>query len=84
MASTDRDALVALYRSTDGANWKINDNWDTDAELSTWHGVIVNDEGRVVTLTLCRNDLRGTVFLELPDEHVISSCGVIWDRETHR
>ncbi|CAM9847245.1 unnamed protein product, partial [Ectocarpus sp. 12 AP-2014] len=49
-ASTDRDALVALFVSTNGANWTCNDNWDTDAELGTWHGVDVNERGRVVKL----------------------------------
>ncbi|CAN0309585.1 unnamed protein product, partial [Ectocarpus fasciculatus] len=34
MALTDRDALVALFRSTGGANsWKRTDNWDTAAEI---------------------------------------------------
>ena len=29
-ATTDRDALVALYEATDGDNWKDNDNWLTN------------------------------------------------------
>lgn len=60
MASTDRDTLVALFRSTDGANWTLNSGWDTDADLSQWYGVKVNDEGRVVRLSLGGNNLRGT------------------------
>ncbi|CAN0352184.1 unnamed protein product, partial [Ectocarpus sp. 6 AP-2014] len=36
MISTDREALVALFRSTGGAGWRRRDNWDTDADLATW------------------------------------------------
>ncbi|CAM9428198.1 unnamed protein product [Ectocarpus sp. 13 AM-2016] len=59
MASTDREALVALFRWTGGAGWTRRDNWDTDADLVTWHGVTVNDQGRVVILDLSDNNLQG-------------------------
>lgn len=59
MAQTDREALLALYLSTDGPNWSDKTNWGTDADLSDWHGVRVNDEGRVVGLRLSFNNLRG-------------------------
>lgn len=59
MVSTDRDVLVALFFSTDGARWNSKRNWNTDAELSQWHGVEVDDENRVVTLALIANNLRG-------------------------
>lgn len=59
MGSTDRDVLLILYWSTGGANWKKNDNWDTDADVSRWHGVKVNEQGRVVELQLGGNNLRG-------------------------
>lgn len=60
--ATDRDrgALLALFGSTGGANWSEKDNWGTDADLSQWHGVLVN-EGRVVKLDLESNNLRGDV-----------------------
>ncbi|CAM9177444.1 unnamed protein product [Ectocarpus sp. 8 AP-2014] len=61
MALTDRDALVALFRSTGGASWDKKDNWDTAAEIATWSGVQVNDEGRVVKLRLKSNNLRGPI-----------------------
>ena len=35
----DRDVLVALYLATDGDNWANNDNWLSDAPISTWYGV---------------------------------------------
>ena len=59
MASVDRDTLVALYHATDGASWKRSENWNTDDDISTWDGVEVNTEGRVVGLSLPGNHLRG-------------------------
>lgn len=65
MTSTDRDALVALYYATGGANWNRNSNWNTGAPLSDWYAVKVNDEGRVVKLHLGSNNLKGifTMFI---------------------
>ncbi|CAM9772201.1 unnamed protein product [Ectocarpus sp. 13 AM-2016] len=59
MASTDRDALNDLFEATSGASWVTNLNWGTDAPLSEWHGVEVNEEGRVVKLVLDSNGLEG-------------------------
>lgn len=59
MASTDRDLLLALYTATDGANWKDSTSWGTDADVSQWYGVGVNNQGRVVELALSYNNLRG-------------------------
>ena len=58
-SSMDRAGLVALFRSTDGANWKTNSNWNTDAGLATWEGVKLNRAGRVVGLSLPNNNLHG-------------------------
>ncbi len=49
--STDRDALVALYNSTDGDSWTDRANWLTDTDLSTWRGVMVSN-GRVTRLAV--------------------------------
>ncbi|CAN0454574.1 unnamed protein product [Ectocarpus fasciculatus] len=63
MSSGDRAALVALFRSTGGTQWKYSWNWDTDADLWQWHGVQVNDDGRVVMLILLNNNLEGILSL---------------------
>lgn len=75
MASTDKDALLALYDATSGPNWSID--WDKGAELKAWHGVDVNDQGRVVQLDLSANNLQGVLstnlsydVLDLPQEFV--------------
>lgn len=66
MDSTDREILVALHRATRGANWKQDDNWDTDANLSSWYGVKVDDEGHVVKLSLKYNNLQGIRGIRRP------------------
>lgn len=59
MAQTDREALVALYNATGGPSWKQNRNWNTDADLSQWHGILTSNQGRVVRLALTSNNLQG-------------------------
>ena len=62
MASADRDTLEALFRSTCGERWKEKANWTADTELSTWHGVKADEDGRVVELRLdWDNNLQGVI-----------------------
>ena len=63
---SDRQALIALYNATDGADWTNNENWLTDAPLGEWHGVTVSD-GRVTGVNLVNNQLRGRIPPELGD-----------------
>ena len=66
----DWRALVALYKATDGANWRNNFNWSesdsppTAAELDNWYGVTVSDN-RVSHLHLQSNSLSGPIPGEL-------------------
>lgn len=62
LAITDRAALVALFRATGGENWKNCKNWNTDTRLSTWFGVGISDQGRVMSLMLVSNNLQGTAM----------------------
>ncbi len=57
----DRAALVALYEATDGPNWANNENWLTDAPLGEWYGVELDVFGRVVSIELPDNRLRGVI-----------------------
>ena len=75
MAQTDRKALVAFYRATDGANWNNSTGWDTAVDLSDWYGIKTNDQGRVVKLGLYDNNLRGINCLPY-EVFVVHSCGV--------
>ena len=62
--SSDRDALVALYKATDGPNWTNNTNWLSDKPVGNWHGVTVSS-GRVTGLELNSNQLSGPIPFEL-------------------
>ena len=64
--ATDRAALAALYRATDGANWKTSTNWLSGEPLSTWHGVLLTTpSGRVRVLSLPSNRLHGALPAEI-------------------
>ena len=65
--SGDRAALEALYRATDGDNWKDNTGWLTDAPLGDWYGVTADSRGRVTELSLGSNGLEGTIPPALGD-----------------
>ena len=71
MASIDNDALLALYHATRVPEWE--NNWDTETDISLWHGVTVN-EGRVVELELSSNNLQGILSTNL-------SCDVLYLRQ---
>ena len=59
--SLERDALVALYDATGGANWTNNTNWLSDEPMGEWHGVTTDEEGRVFGLSLTENQLSGEI-----------------------
>jgi len=60
ISAQDSLALVALYDSTDGANWTNNTNWLTGESLSTWHGITVTNY-HVTSVNLSSNNLNGTI-----------------------
>ena len=67
VSQEERNALIAFYKATDGANWTNNTNWDTDpnstSDVNTWFGVTArNVAGRysVVILDLPENNLIGS------------------------
>ncbi|MBN2103269.1 T9SS type A sorting domain-containing protein, partial [bacterium] len=62
---TEQDslALIALYNSTDGANWTNRDNWLT-GPVNTWYGITV-ESGRVAAINLPNNNLVGSIPSEI-------------------
>ena len=64
---SDREILEILFDATGGPNWTNSDNWLTDAPLRDWHGVQVDSEGRVWSLSLLANALTGSIPPELGD-----------------
>ena len=64
----DRDALIALYNATEGANWSgAGTQWDLNADISTWYGVTLNESGRVIELDLRLRNLIGSLPAEIGD-----------------
>ncbi len=61
----DREALAALYHSTDGPNWTNNTNWLSDAPLDSWHGIGTTTLGEVQYLNLGENNLHGIIPPEI-------------------
>lgn len=69
----DWTALKALYESTNGDSWTNNTGWrevignvpTTNCNLEMLHGVKLDSQGRVESLTLVRNKLNGSIPVEL-------------------
>ncbi len=57
----EREALAALYASASGTAWADHTAWLSSAPLATWHGVTVDDAGRVIGLRLIGNGLSGAI-----------------------
>ena len=62
---SDRDILEILYHATGGPNWYSQDNWLSNAPPREWHGVRVDGQGRVFSLSLGGNSLTGLIPPEL-------------------
>lgn len=58
------EALVALYNSTDGANWNHNDVWLDTNTLCAWYGLKC-EAHHVTELNMLNNHLHGTIPSEL-------------------
>ncbi len=56
----DREALMAIFNSTNGNNWRNKTNWGTNKPLSEWYGVKINGDGTVYSLYLSDNNLSGS------------------------
>ncbi|CAM9739937.1 unnamed protein product, partial [Choristocarpus tenellus] len=54
----DRKALTVLFESTGGEKWRSKEGWASEAPLEEWYGITL-DEGRVVSLRLENNNLKG-------------------------
>lgn len=63
--ASERNALVALYNTTNGPGWANKSNW-LNADESTWFGVVISS-CHVTNLNLTNNQLAGTLPPELGD-----------------
>lgn len=62
---TDREILERFYVAAGGPNWVNKYFWLTDEPLERWYGVSTDSAGRVVGLSLIRNNLTGAVAPQL-------------------
>ncbi len=66
ISNEDRDALVALYQTTGGPDWRNSENWlSRTKSLGEWYGVTTDLNGRVIKLDLESNRLNGEIPPEL-------------------
>ena len=65
--SLERDALIALYESTDGLNWTNSTDWTSFAPLGEWYGVTTDVNGMVTDLVLTDNNLSGLLPSQVGD-----------------
>lgn len=63
----ERNALIALYRSTGGDNWNNKTNWCSDKPVSEWYGISTDSYGLVKSISLISNNLDGTLPEEIGD-----------------
>ena len=77
--SAECAALVALYNSTDGANWDNNTNWLATITPSNWVGVTVT-AGNVTGLSLYNNQLSGSIASELGNLSKLQSLNISYNQ----
>ena len=76
----ERDALVALYTSTAGINWKNSANWNGQlGSECEWHGVFCSNS-HVSVINLSNNQLTGTIPSEIGDLKYLKTLS-LWTNE---
>jgi|GEM_PF-1971026 len=80
--SSERDALIALYNATDGANWNNNTEWlgAVGTECS-WFGVSCVNE-HVIVIGLSSNNLSGTIPAQLGQLSHLQELWLSWNQLT--
>jgi Leucine-rich repeat (LRR) protein len=60
--TTECQALIALYNSTDGANWWDNTGWNVTNSPCSWYGIVCNNAyTNVRSIVLLNNRLSGYI-----------------------
>ncbi|MCR5573505.1 MAG: Ig-like domain-containing protein [Bacteroidaceae bacterium] len=60
-----REILGIIYDALGGDNWKNNTNWKTNAPLSEWYGLGVDENGHLTSIEMWNNNLVGAVPEEI-------------------
>jgi len=74
----DSLALVALYNATNGPIW--NNTWNLSAPMTTWFGISLNANRRVVDISLGFNNLVGTLPPEIGDLNELINLNVQYNQ----
>ncbi len=62
-----RAALIDLYNSTNGDEWRNKTNWCSDKDLSEWYGLTLLSSGFVDVISLEENNLSGELAESIGD-----------------
>ena len=64
---TDQEILVKIYEGMNGTNWTEyqRENWLSDKPIGEWKNVTVNDSGRVISLRIQGDSVRGLIPAEI-------------------
>ena len=57
----ERQALIDLYKATNGDNWINKTNWCSNKHVSEWYGVVCDKKGQVKEIHLSSNNLVGSI-----------------------
>ena len=66
--------MLALYNACGGDSW-TNKKWNIEEDWTTWKGVKLNEEGRVIILDLYKCGLAGGE--RCMDETIIALYGLL-------
>lgn len=70
----DSLALIALFENTKGIDW--DKSWDLNNPIATWHGVLVDQTGCVLALSLPSNNLVGQIPNEIGQLAVVNTINL--------
>ena len=68
---SEKNALIKLYNTTNGANW--TSKWDLKTPVSSWYGIQLKDD-KVVSIQLPNNNLVGVLPLEISNIYMELNC----------
>lgn len=73
---SEREALIAIYNSMGGDNWKDKTNWCSDKPLREWLGVGTDYLGRVTSIDMYYNNTSGSIPMEIGSLPYLESLNI--------
>ena len=77
--ASERDALIALYNSSNGDNWNDNTNWNSTEPVANWYGIRttnIDGVGHVSEINLGGDNLTGSLPVEIGDFPELTYLGL--------